>query len=213
MSSTPDSDPGIPKPARAGAGPYFAPGETTVLCRNCGVVFARKYGACPACGTPRPHKRPRKPLRELRERVEARIKRGWRWVRRKRRYFVYVPVGVAASALLALMLERLLEPKSDRAAIVAGETPGSGTRVAEATGRIAHGIGDFFGALWRWFDRAVIETVVERPVLFALLALGAVIGAFIAWRGNRARQHRRRAAHRHKGSGASVPDRAGPRSR
>lgn len=93
---------GNPTPSSIGApiGPPLVR-ERVTSCRSCGHVFSRKHGSCPRYGAARHHRRPNKrPLRALQDRIEHRLLEGWRWLRRRRDYVLFVGGGLMVGPLL-----------------------------------------------------------------------------------------------------------------
>lgn len=173
--------------------------DRTVLCRNCGHVFSRKYGACPKCGTPRPHKRPKRPWRSFQERVEERLSRLWRFLRHHRHYFIYVPLSV----VVAVSIPKLITSFADTAPGTGpnGGPPAGGVglvdRVGSAFANFGQGIVGLVTSLVEWTARRIVDPVVENPVVVVTGLLGAVVGILLARRQRRRRhRHNQRSRHR-----------------
>lgn len=159
------------------------------MCRNCGHVFSRKYGSCPKCGTPRPHKRPKRPWRSFQERVEERLSRLWRFVRRHRHYFIYVPLSVAVAVSLPMLIASLADTAPGAGPNSRPPVEGVGIldRIGTAMINLGNGLITMVSSLFEWIARRIVDPVVENPLVALMALLGAIVGIVLA----RRRSHRR----------------------
>lgn len=175
------------------------------MCRNCGHVFSRKYGSCPKCGTPRPHKRPKRPWRSFQERFEERLSRLWRFVRRHRHYFIYVPLSVAVAVSLPILIASLADTAPGAGPNSRPPVEGVGIldRIGTAMINLGNGLITMVSSLFEWIARRIVDPVVENPLVALMALLGAVVGILLARRKRRRRHrhHHRSRHHRVEGSG------------
>ena len=180
-------------------GPPSAPPqsrERMTSCRSCGHVFSRKYGSCPRCGAARHHRRPNKrPLRALQDRIEHRLLEGWRWLRRRRDYVIFIGGGLLAGPLLYPAVMSLADhsmPAGWREARAqAGWSVAHALQPFVAAGEtLARWFGQMMSAFANWLVDDVFGIVTRHPSAVFFAVLFGTVGAVIAWR--RQRRHRRR---------------------
>jgi hypothetical protein len=182
-------------------GQPFAPPqsrERMTSCRACRHVFSRKYGSCPRCGAARHHRRPSKqPLHALQERIEHGLLQGWRWLRRRRDYVLFVGGGLLAGPLLYPAVMSLADHSMP---------PGWREARGQAGWSMAHALQPFVAAgetLARWFVQLMIAIAnwlvddvfgiaIRHPSAVFFAVLFGTVGAFIAWRRQRRHRQRRR---------------------
>jgi ribosomal protein L37E len=167
--------------------------DRTVLCRHCGHVFSRKFGACPKCGTPRPHKRPKRPLRAFQDRLEEQLSNLWRFVRRNRHYLIYVPMSVAVAVSLPMLISALAgrSPASGASKSAEANDPGMLEQIGSAIAAVGNGLLGLAMSLAAWIQRWIIDPIVDHPAVALMALVGAIVGIVLA----RRRSHRR---HRHR---------------
>lgn len=182
--------------------PVPSVGFDNVTCRHCGHVFSRKYGSCPKCGTPRPHRRPRRHRQKFKDRIEENLKLAWRTLRRYRWFIIYIGGGIVIGGLTyptVMWLAEFSMPPGWREARYYTPGPWSIGHFLEPFGAAAQ-------TLARWSVQAVVwageqfydhvwEEIVRRPSTVLMVLIGGSIGTLLA-----VRRHRRR--HRHRSSDA-----------
>ncbi len=178
-----------------------APGLDSVTCRNCGHVFSRKFGSCPKCGTPRPHRRPKKHRQLLKDRIEENLKLAWKTIRRYRWFIIYIGGGIlvgGATYPTVMWLAEFSMPPGWREARFYTPGPWSIGHFLEPFGAAAQ-------TLARWCVQAVAwvgeqlydhiwEEMVRRPSTMLMIIIGATIGTILA-----VRRQRKRRRHRSRG--------------
>lgn len=175
-----------------------ASGFDSVTCRQCGHVFSRKFGSCPACGTPRPHRRSRRQRQKLKDRIEESIKLAVKTIRRYRWFIIYIGGGIlvgAATYPTVMWLAEFSMPPGWREARY--YTPGPWS--------IGHFLEPFWAAaqtLARWSVHAVVwvgeqvydhiwEEIVRRPSTMLMIVIGGTVGTLLALRRQRRRRRHR----------------------
>lgn len=190
-----------PKPPGTGVpGPQPPVRDRMTSCRACGHVFSRKYGSCPRCGAARHHRRPNKrPLRALQDRIEHRLLEGWRWLRRRRDYVLFVGGGLLAGPLLYPMVMSLADhsmpPGWREARAPAGWSVAHAVQPFAAAGEtLLRWAGQVLSGIWAWLIDDVLGIVARHPsAVFFAVVFGAA-GALIAWRRQRRYRRRKRSA-------------------
>lgn len=175
-----------------------APGFDSVTCRNCGHVFSRKFGSCPKCGTPRPHRRPKKHRQQLKDRIEENLKLAWKTIRRYRWFIIYIGGGILVGAgtyPTVMWLAEFSMPSGWRESRFYTPGPWSIGHFLEPFGAAAQtlarwSVQGFFWVVEQLRDH-IWEEMIRRPSTMLMIIIGATIGTILALRRQRRRRRHR----------------------